>query len=292
MNGDPGSQFLEFSPTDKIVLPDSWRCRATMDLKGRSGYPMGVFNEANNVTVLYNGMIAPLVPMAIKGAIWYQGESNVDRAYQYRSLLPSLIKDWRKKFGQDEFPFLIVQLANFLGRVDEPRDNHWAELREAQAMTADRMRNTGLAVAIDIGMWNDIHPVNKQDVGHRLALSALSIAYHDKSIIASGPRYSSFKKERERLRIYFKNADGGLTFRGASSQSFAIAGEDRKFYWAKAEIQGDAIVLSSPKVSHPVAARYAWASNPEAPLYNSEGLPAVPFRTDNWPGITTPKPKA
>lgn len=290
MNGDPGSQFLEFSSTDKVTLPDTWRCRATMDLKGRHGYPLGVFNDANNLSVLYNGMIAPLVPLAIKGAIWYQGESNVDRAYQYRTLLPSLINDWRKRFGQGDFPFLIVQLANFLGRVDEPRDNHWAELRESQAMIADRMRNTGLAVTIDIGMWNDIHPVNKQEVGRRLALSALKLTYHDPSVVASGPRYSGFKKEGSSLRLRFKNVDGGLVFRGYSNQSFAIAGEDRKFFWAKAEIQGNGIVLSSPKVSHPVAARYAWASNPVAPLYNGAGLPAVPFRTDTWPGLTTPKP--
>jgi sialate O-acetylesterase len=290
MNGDPGSQFLEFSTSDKIVLPPTWRRRATMDLRGRHGYPLGIFNEANNLSVLYNGMIAPLVPLAIKGAIWYQGESNVDRAYQYRTLLPRLIGDWRKQFGQGEFPFLIVQLANFLGRVNEPHDNHWAELREAQAMTTDRVRNTGLAVAIDIGMWNDIHPVNKQEVGRRLALSALNIAYHDKTVVTSGPRFSGFTKESGGLRIHFKNANGGLSFRGPTNQSFAMAGEDRTFYWAKAVIQGNDLVLTNSKVPYPVAARYAWASNPEAPLYNSEGLPAVPFRTDRWPGIAAPKP--
>ncbi len=289
MNGDPGSQFLEFGPNDRITLPDTWRCKPTMDLRGRHGFPQGLFNEANNVSVLYNGMIAPLFPFAFKGVVWYQGESNVDRGYQYRSLLPNLIKDWRQKAGQGDFPFLIVQIANFMGRAAEPADNHWAELREAQAMTAQKVRNTALAVTIDIGMWNDIHPVNKQEVGHRLALNALKMIYHDDSVVASGPTFTGFKIEKDRLRLYFRNAGHGLVLRGGSEHSFALAGADRKWRWAKAEIQGDSIVLNCPAVAHPVAARYAWANNPEAPLYNDSGLPAVPFRTDSWPGVTAPK---
>lgn len=289
MTAEASAQFLDFGSGDHIPLPTTWRFKPTMDLRGRVGLPIALFNEANTDTALYNGMIAPLVPMAIKGVIWYQGESNVNRGYQYRDLLPAMIKDWRTHFGQGDFPFLIVQLANFMGKVNEPRDNEWAELREAQAMTAAKVRNAGLATAIDIGMWNDIHPVNKQEVGRRLALVALNMTYGDKSIVASGPRFTSLKVEGANLRVQFKETNGGLSFRGSTDHAFAIAGADRKFFWAKAEIKGNEVVLISPDVPHPVAVRYAWAGNPDAPLYNGAGLPALPFRTDDWPGVTAPK---
>lgn len=290
LNAEKENQYLEFGPSDRLALPPSWKYKATMDLRGRAGLPIGLFNAANRPTVLYNGMIAPVLPMAFKGVIWYQGESNTDRAYQYRALLPNLIADWRRQAGQGDFPFLIVQIANFLGRADQPSENSWAELREAQAMTADRVPNTGLAVTIDIGMWNDIHPVNKQEVGHRLALSALNKVYHQREIVGSGPRFDGFRVEADRVRLRFRHTDGGINMIGGSSRSFVLAGADRKFYWAKPEIVGNEIVLTCPQVPQPVAARYAWAGNPEAPLYNGAGLPAVPFRTDQWPGVTFPKP--
>jgi sialate O-acetylesterase len=230
-------------------------------------------------------MIAPLLPYAIKGAIWYQGESNADRAYQYRSLLPALIADWRKRFGVGEFPFYIVQLAAFTATQPQPRDNEWAELREAQAMTAKGVPNCGLAVAIDIGEANDIHPKNKREVGRRLALCALARTY-GKNVEDSGPWYKSMKIEGHQVRLSFAHSDGGLMSKGNQLKGFAIAGEDRKFVWADAVIDKTSVLVSSPQISQPVAVRYAWDINPVCNLYNVAGLPAVPFRTDDWPGLT------
>ncbi|NSW80263.1 MAG: sialate O-acetylesterase [Chthonomonadetes bacterium] len=234
---------------------------------------------------LFNAMIMPIVPYAIQGAIWYQGESNAGRAYEYRTLFPAMIQDWRKAWGQGDFPFLFVQLANFMATKPEPGESAWAELREAQLMTL-RLPKTGMAVAIDIGEADDIHPRNKQDVGKRLALNALAIAYGRK-IDYSGPIYSHMKREGNRIRLYFKHVDGGLTTpNGEPLKGFAIAGADRKFVWADARIEGNTVVVSSPQVSEPVAVRYAWADNPVCNLYNRAGLPASPFRTDSWPGVT------
>lgn len=234
---------------------------------------------------LFNAMILPLVPYAIQGAIWYQGESNTGRAYEYRTLFPAMIQDWRKAWGQGDFPFLFVQLANFMATRPEPGESAWAELREAQLMTL-KLPKTGMAVAIDIGEANDIHPRNKQDVGKRLALNALAIAY-GKKVEYSGPIYTRMKREGSRIRLYFKHVDGGLTTpNGEPLKGFAIAGADRKFVWADARIEGDTVVVSSPQVAEPVAVRYAWADNPVCNLYNKAGLPASPFRTDSWPGVT------
>lgn len=237
---------------------------------------------------LYNGMIAPLIPYAIKGAIWYQGESNAGRAYQYRSLFSAMIRDWRLQWGQGAFPFLFVQLANFMAREPEPAESAWAELREAQAM-ALRLPKTGQAVIIDIGEADDIHPKNKQDVGYRLALNALAIAY-GRDIVYCGPTFRSMELEGDRIRLHFDHVGGGLIARdGGPLKGFAIAGEDREFVWADAVIEGDIVVVRSGDVPHPVAARYAWANNPDCNLYNREGLPASPFRTDRWPGVTEGK---
>lgn len=242
-------------------------------------------NNPNVPTALYNGMIAPLLPFAIRGAIWYQGESNADRAWQYRRLLPAMIKDWRKRFGVGSFPFYIVQLAAFQATAAEPRENNWAELREAQALTAKSLRNSGLAVAIDIGDANDIHPKNKRDVGHRLALWALAENY-GKKIEDSGPWYRSMKISGDQVRLKFDHVDGGLTAKGGKLTGFAIAGADHKFVWANAVIEDNTVIVSSPDVPKPVAVRYAWDINPVCNLYNNAGLPAVPFRTDNWKAIT------
>ncbi len=242
-------------------------------------------------SVLYNAMIAPLVPFAVRGAIWYQGEANAGRAHLYRKLLPAMIRDWRSAWGQGDFPFLIVQLANFKDANPEPADDPWAELREAQAMTLAASPNTGLAVTIDIGEAKDIHPKNKQDVGKRLARIALAKTY-GRDVVWTGPVYAAMTPAGEgKLRLTFRPEGGPPTAKGGGSlKGFAVAGEDRKFVWADAAVDGDAVVVTSPKVPKPVAVRYAWAGNPEGcNLSNKEGLPASPFRTDDWPGVTVDK---
>jgi len=251
---------------------------------GRPWPPFGPGNP-NAPAGLYNGMIAPLIPYTIAGAIWYQGESNAGRAYQYRELFPAMIKCWWNDWGQGDFPFLFVQLANFMDTKEAPGDSAWAELREAQTMTLD-LPNTGMAVIIDIGDAKDIHPKNKQDVGKRLALWALANTY-DKDVVYSGPLYRSMEKDGGRIVLHFDHCGGGLVARGGEPlKGFAIAGEDRKFVWADARIEGDTVVVDSSEVANPMAVRYAWADNPVCNLFNKAGLPASPFRTDTWPGTT------
>ena len=233
-------------------------------------------------------MIAPLIPYAIRGAIWYQGEGNADRAYQYRRLFKTMIQDWRSHWNQGDFPFLFVQLANFMQTNSEPEEAAWAELREAQLMALS-LPNTGMAVAIDIGDAIDIHPKNKQEVGRRLALNALNLVY-EFDIEYSGPIYKSMAVEGDRIRLSFAHVDGGLTTPNNDElKGFAIAGSDKKFYWAQAEIDSNTILVWNDKITNPVAVRYAWASNPICNLYNKAGLPASPFRTDEWLGITEGK---
>jgi len=228
---------------------------------------------------LYNAMIAPLIPYGIGGAIWYQGESNAGRAYQYRQLFPAMIKNWRNDWGQGDFPFLFVQLANFMAVDPEPVDSAWAELREAQLMTL-ALANTGMAVIIDVGEADNIHPKNKQDVGKRLALWALGKSY-GKKLEYCGPIYKSMKVERRLIvrgekrsseciiRLFFEHVGGGLAAGGGGPlKGFAVAGADRKFVWADAKIDGNTVVVSSNKVSEPVAVRYGWANNPLCNLYN------------------------
>ena len=239
----------------------------------------------NSPSVLYNAMIAPLKPYAIRGVIWYQGESNANRAYQYRTLFPTMIRDWRTAWYQGEFPFYFVQLAGWRPAKSEPGDSDWAELREAQTMTL-RSPQTGMAVIIDIGEANDIHPRNKLDVGKRLAAWALAETYHQK-VESSGPLYDSFSVKDDKIRVKFKHVGGGLkTPDGGPPRGFAIAGADHKFVWAETSIKGDTVVVWSKDVARPVAVRYAWADNPVCSLYNRAGLPASPFRTDDWPGVT------
>jgi len=240
---------------------------------------------ANRPTVLYNAMIKPLLPYGIKGATWYQGESDAERAYQYRNLFSSMIKDWRNVWGQGDFPFIFVQLANFMKVIEQPVEHSWAELREAQTMALE-LPNTGMAVTIDIGDAIDIHPTNKQDVGKRLALNALAKVY-EKDIAYSGPMYNSMELEGSKIRLKFSNTNDGLKIMGNKDlKGFAIAGADKKFVWAEAKIEGNEVVVWSPEIENPVAVRYAWASNPTCNLYNGADLPASPFRTDEWKGIT------
>ena len=246
-------------------------------------------DNPNSPTVLYGAMLAPLTPYTIRGAIWYQGEANAGAAAQYRTLFPVLIRDWRRAWGQGDFPFLFVQLANFMQRQPQPSESDWAELREAQLLTLD-VPNTGMAVIIDIGEADDIHPRNKTDVGRRLARWALADTY-GLDVVKSGPLYESFTLQDGTARVRFRYTDGGLqTSDGvAAPRGFAVAGEDRVWHWAGARIEGDTVVVSSPDVPHPVAVRYAWADNPEATLTNGEALPASPFRTDDWDGARRPE---
>ncbi|HEY7181018.1 MAG TPA: sialate O-acetylesterase [Blastocatellia bacterium] len=237
---------------------------------------------------LYNGMLAPLAPYAIKGVIWYQGEANAGRAYQYRRLFPTMIRDWRALWGQGDFPFLFVQLAAFGPNSGTLGESDWAELREAQLMTLSASPKTGMALAIDVGNYDSIHPTNKQPVGERLALAARAVAYGEK-IVYSGPVYQSTKIEGDKVVLNFQHAGAGLEARGGELKGFIIAGEDKVWREAKAEIKGDRVIVYSPEVSKPLAVRYAWAKYPTCNLYNKEGLPATPFRTDDWPGVTQSK---
>ncbi|UCG59694.1 MAG: hypothetical protein JSU70_09285 [Phycisphaerales bacterium] len=265
---------------DAIQLAGSWRYKKGFDLGSMPPQPRPPLRVDNPhaPASLYNGMIAPLIPYGIRGAIWYQGESNADRPYQYRELFPAMIKNWRRDWGQGNFPFLFVQLANFVTGAD------WPRLREAQTMTL-ALPNTGMAVTIDIGNPTDIHPRNKQDVGKRLALWALAKTY-GKDLVYSGPLYKSMEAADGKIRVSFDHVGGGLVAGGGGTLiGFAVAGSDQKFVRADATIDGDAVVVSSDEVSEPVAVRYAWADNPACNLYNKAGLPASPFRTDDWPKI-------
>jgi sialate O-acetylesterase len=269
----------------QISLAGQWKFRFnSSEIK----VDMSSFVGPNNYpTLLYNGMIHPFLNYPVTGAIWYQGESNADRAYQYRTLFPLLINDWRSSWTNPELSFMFVQLANYMKPPVDPGESAWAELREAQLMTLT-LPKTGMAVIIDIGEANDIHPKNKQDVGKRLALAALKITY-GKDIVHSGPIYKSMTISDNKVTIDFNYIGSGLKCydRYGYVKGFAVAGKDKKFYWAKACIENNKVVVYSDQVNNPIAVRYAWADNPDdVNLYNNEGLPASPFRTDDWPGIT------
>lgn len=234
----------------------------------------------NKPAVLFNAMIHPIIPYAIRGVIWYQGEYNCARAYQYKDLFPLLIADWRKQWNCD-LPFYFVQLPNFGERNNLPENAQWAELREAQLKTLC-VANTGMAVTIELGDTKDVHPKSKQDVGIRLALIARAKTY-DEKISYSGPLYHSHCIEGSKIRLRFDHADGGLKVgEGFLLKGFSIAGPDHQSHWADAVIEGDEVVVSSPFVTYPLSVRYAWAANPECNLFNGADLPASPFRTDNW----------
>ncbi len=260
------------------------------------------FPPSTDPTVLFNGMIAPVAGCTIRGAIWYQGEANGGPAKSgdhaiYGQLFPMMILSWRYEFAkaqgvprdEAEFPFLYVQLVNFGARHEEPTDSYWAEIREAQFGTLEVPR-TGMAVGIDVGDAKNIHPKNKQVIGHRLALSALAQVYFQE-MEYSGPLYGGMQNEESKIRLSFSNSNGLKTSDGGPIKGFALAGEDKKFVWADAVIEGDHIVVSSPKVPSPVAIRYGWADNPDCNLINSAGLPASPFRSDKWPQNPPPGSK-
>ena len=283
--GEPAGLYLEVAGSDPISLAGSWKVKLGAAATEKNPLPLPEQNNPNLPTVLYNGMIQPIIPFAVKGAIWYQGESNAGQAYQYRTLLPTMIHSWHRNWGEGEFPFLIVQLAGFNPPPAQPGDDQWAELREAQWLTTKTVHNAGIATAFDVGEQGDIHPKNKQEVGRRLALVAEAQDYHMK-VVSSGPVYHSMKIEGGAIRISFDHTEGGLSAKGGDLKGFAIAGEDHKWVWAEAKIEGKTVVVSSPSVPKPVAVRYGWAIFLDSTLYNEAGLPAFPFRTDNWKGIT------
>ncbi|MDR6941637.1 sialate O-acetylesterase [Mucilaginibacter pocheonensis] len=266
----------------KIDLRGDWKYKVGQVFDpGAAGDQGNSFSEQMEPAGLYNTMVTPVVNYSIKGILWYQGEANTKEPRSYQNLLPALINDWRSKWRLGDIPFIYAQLPNFMEVRYSPAESQWAELREGQRR-ALRIVNTGMAVTIDAGEWNDIHPLNKKAVGDRLALAAEKLAYHNQDIIASGPLYKSFKIDNNKVIISFDNAAGGLTvMNGGELAYFAIAGKDKKYVWAQARISGDTVIVWSDKVPDPLYVRYAWADNPEgANLYNREGLPASPFTTD------------
>ncbi len=295
----------------KPMIPGTWMRKIEQQYPALSAESRAALPAAPGVeplswqapSHLFNAMIYPLIPYAIQGVVWYQGENNIERAWQYRKALPLMIADWRSRWGQGDFAFYICQLANKNDKPAAPGDSNWAELRESQSATLS-VPNTGEAVLIDLGDSVNIHPRNKKDVGARLSALALAGTYGQK-IVGSGPVYQSMKVDGDKIRLTFTGAGTGLvakplpetysvdsetgakapTVRNSSSEleGFAICGEDRKWTWANAKIEGGEVVVSSPQVPSPVAVRYAWSSNPTCNLYNAEGFPASPFRTDDFP---------
>ncbi|MBF9252575.1 sialate O-acetylesterase [Pontibacter sp. 172403-2] len=263
-----------------------------IDLKGTWQYKVGEvyrpgtggfngMNLQNQPTALYNAMVAPVTNYTIKGIVWYQGESNAGNPEEYKKLFPAMIRDWREKWQEGNIPFLYVQLPNFMDVTYLPAESNWALMREAALQTLS-VPNTAMAVTIDLGEWNDIHPDDKKDVGERLALAAQKLAYGEKNLVSSGPLFQSAKVEGNKIILSFTNTGSGLvSIDGEPLSRFAIAGADKKFVWAEAKIEGNKVVVWSDEVPNPKYVRYAWADNPfGANLYNKEGLPASPFRTD------------
>jgi len=273
-------------PNAQLRLTGTWKAKASAKASEiTQPAPLPLVGHYKTITTFYNGMIAPLIPFGIKGALWYQGEANGPFWLQYRRLLPTLIEDWRSRFGVGDFPFLIVSLANLNSLQTRPLEPGWAELRESQWRTVRTVPNTGLAMTIDIGDPGNIHPKNKQEVGRRLSLVARNLVYGEKDLLYSGPEFKEMQIELpkgDKIRLYFKHLGGGLTIKPGDTKllGFAIAGEDRQFVWGDAVIEGDTIVVASPGVPYPKYVRYGWAWNPIGNLYNKAGLPAITFRTD------------
>jgi sialate O-acetylesterase len=275
----PGKPYCLFAGTDTIDLKGTWQYKVGEVYIPRSGSFAGI-SAQNQPAALYNAMVAPAVNYTIKGFVWYQGEANTNRAEEYAKIQPAMIADWRNKWKQNNAPFLYVQLPGFMEYNYLPSESQWAQLREAQ-LSSLHVANTAMAVAIDLGEWNDIHPDNKKEVGRRLALAAEKIVYNE-NVVYSGPVYQAATIDGNKITISFTNTGSGLITNDSEEPAeFAIAGADKKFVWAKAKIEGDKIVVWSDEVANPVYVRYAWADNPVNPnVYNKEGLPASPFRTD------------
>ncbi|MCW3091444.1 MAG: hypothetical protein JWP81_2513 [Ferruginibacter sp.] len=278
----PGKPYCIFSGADTVDLKGYWQYKVGLVYKPFTGggFGGGGVNAQNQPAALYNAMVAPEINYAIKGFCWYQGESNTGRAQEYEKLLPALINDWRTKWSQGSLPFVYIQLPGFMDYNYLPGESQWAELREAQ-LKALSVPNTAMIVAIDLGEWNDIHPDNKQDVGKRVARAAMKVAYNE-DIVYSGPLFKSATVSGNKIIIDFTNTGSGLITNDAEEPGeFAIAGADKKFVWANTKIEGDKVIVWSDEISTPLYVRYAWADNPVNPnLFNKEGLPASPFRTD------------
>jgi sialate O-acetylesterase len=275
------------NPGEKPVrLSGTWKAKAAVRFEDLTvPFPTPQVSHYKMISSLFNGMIAPLTPFAIKGALWYQGEANGPFWLQYRRLLPTLIADWRARFEVGDFPFLIVSLANLGKEQTNPIEPGWAEIRESQWRTTRIVPNTGLAMTVDIGDPNNIHPRNKQEVGRRLSLVARHLVYGEKDLVYSGPEFTEMQIELpkgDKIRLYFKNIGSGLCIKPGEAKltGFAIAGVDKQFVWADAVIEGNTIVVSSPDCFEPKYVRYGWAWNPVCNLYNKDGLPAITFRTD------------
>ncbi len=277
---------LELGDHSSIPLAGEWKAKLSVDARPPQQLPISYENWPIMPAVLYEGMLAPIAPLSISGALWYQGEQNSPRGFQYRRLLPAMIADWRSLFGQGDFPFYLVSLPAFTKHSIVPVDgDDWTETRESQAIAAATVPNSCLAVTIDTGDADNIHAKEKEPVGDRLARCALANYYGEKTAYA-GPTLESVEHLPGSIRLHFAHADGGLVAKGGKLEEFSIAGDDRKWVWADARIEGDMVVVSSPEVPHPSQVRYAWQSNPNARLFNGAGLPATPFRTDAWPGKT------
>ena len=275
----PDKQYAIVNDDTSISLEGEWKYRLGAQMNSLAGQTFIRWKPLG----LYNAMIEPLLNYKIKGVIWYQGESNAKRPEEYKSLFSAMINDWRNKWQEGNFPFLFVQLPNFMDAKSEPSESNWALTREAQLKTLS-LQNTAMAVTIDIGEWNDIHPLDKKDVGNRLALAAEKVAYGDDTINYSGPIYKSIEIDGNKIILSFENANGGLIAKnGGELKGFSIAGADKNFVWAQAKIENNRIIVWSNEISNPVAVRYAWADNPDgANLINKGGLPASPFRTDEY----------
>ena len=262
-----------------ISLAGDWKYRIGLSLTGFPPAPISPVQSSSYPTVLFNAMVKPWTAFPIKGVIWYQGEANVGRSEQYGDLFPALITDWRRQWRSD-FPFYFVQLANFMESKEIQPDSEWAALREAQTK-ALKLDQVGMAVTIDIGLADDIHPKNKQEVGRRLALVALAGSY-GKNVSGSAPVFRNYRIKGDKMELDFGQKQDGFQIKGTTLKGFTIAGPDRVFYPAEAMVQNGKIIVFSPEVSIPLAARYGWADNPDCNLYGENGLPVAPFRTDCW----------
>lgn len=280
----PDKPYFLVIGNDSIDLRGEWLYKVGQAFRPVSPIPgsgVQIISMQNEPTGLYNTMVAPLVNYRIKGFLWYQGETNTSRAKEYAGLLPALITDWRDRWNQGTLPFLYVQLANFMEVRYLPAESEWAGLRHSQ-MKALSVPNTAMAVTIDAGEWNDIHPLEKKVVGERLALAAKRLAYGIDAIVYSGPIIKSVTGDGGKLILEFEHTGSGLLVRGGGDLNcFELAGSDRKFVWAEASIENNRVVVKSPEITKPVYVRYAWADNPDgANLYNAEGLPASPFEAE------------
>lgn len=277
----PDKPYYLKADGQKIDLKGYWQYKVGEVYRPQRQYKQGI-NAQSQPAALYNGMIAPFTDYAIRGILWYQGESNAGEPEAYRQLLPNLIKDWRSQWGQNGITFLIAQLPNFMDVDYLPAESNWALMREVQSQTAQNTPNTGVGINIELGEWNDIHPADKKTVGQRLALQAMKLSYGEKDIVASGPTYASHQIKDGKVILSFDNVGSGLdSSNGEELSHFAIAGEDKQFRWANAVIKDNKVVVWNEEVSNPQYVRYAWADNPDfANLANKEGLPAAPFRTD------------